>query len=69
MEPKTKILSIAVSGIRQFSKSNMAAVVILDFSENCSYYIYDTTLDVFPGVENIGVEFKIKTPCWSSCEI
>ena len=43
-----------------FSKSNMAAVAILDLWENVSYYTYYTTLDVFLGVENIGVESKIK---------
>ena len=52
-----------------FSKSNMAAVAILYFWHNCSYYIYDTMLDLFIGVENIGVEFKIKSLCWSSSEI
>ena len=40
----------------------MAAVAILELWENCSYYTYETTLDVFLGVENIGVESKIKSP-------
>ena len=52
-----------------FSKSNMAAVAILDFWENCSYYIYDTMLDVFLEVENMDVQSKIKSLCWSSSEI
>ena len=52
-----------------FSKSTMAAVVILDFRDKCSYYIYDTMVDVFLRVENIGVESKIKSLCRSSSEI
>ena len=37
----------------------MAVVAILDLWEKCSYYIYDTILDVFLVVENIGVDSKI----------
>ena len=60
------------SGIRDydnFSKSNMAAVAIFDFWENCSFGIYDTMLDVFLGVENIGVDSKSKCLSWPTSEI
>ena len=38
----------------------MATVAIFDFWENCSFGIYDNMLDVFLGVENIGVDSKSK---------
>ena len=38
----------------------MLAVAILDFCQKRSYYIYDTMLDVFLGVENMYVAFPLK---------
>ena len=59
------------SGFRNknFFRNPILSVAIFDLREKCSYYIYNTMLDVFPGVENIGIESKSKSPCWSNSEI
>ena len=60
-----KIISQTISEICQFFEIQHGGGSHIGFlTELFILHIYDTMLDVFLGVENIGVESKIKSLCW-----